>query len=302
MESVDKKPVVSIWCLVYNHEPFLRQCLDGFVMQQTNFRFEAVVHDDVSADGSADIIREYAARYPDIIKPIFEKNNQYSKKDGSLERIMIAACTGKYIALCEGDDFWIDSHKLQRQVDFLEANPGYSMCFHNAIEHLEDGSNQDKLFSNVNNQDYTGEYIYEKWIIPTASVVLCRDVFISEYYANLMVNPNFCFGDILLFISAAKMGKLRGMDFVGSVYRRQQNGMVFNTSDIKFFFHNLEIFKVIGGGYKEHARRLFFDYGIPLFFNLDDKKTKRIIMKNCFKANPIKAMWGFIKYGFNKMF
>lgn len=117
-------PLVSIRCLVYNHEPYLRQCLDGFVMQKTTFPFEAIVHDDASTDGSAAIIREYAERYPDIIKPIYETENQYSKHDGSLARIMDAAMhrNSKYIALCEGDDYWTDSDKLQLQVDIMEAD------------------------------------------------------------------------------------------------------------------------------------------------------------------------------------
>jgi glycosyltransferase involved in cell wall biosynthesis len=125
-------PLVSIRCLVYNHEPFLRQCLDGFVMQQTTFPFEAIIHDDASTDGSASIIREYAEKYPDIIKPIYETENQYSKHDGSLNKIMDAAIhpAVKYIAVCEGDDYWTDPQKLQLQVDFLESNPDYSFSVH----------------------------------------------------------------------------------------------------------------------------------------------------------------------------
>lgn len=121
--------MLSVRCFVFNHEPFLRQCLDGFVMQKTNFRFEAIVHDDASTDGSADIIREYAAKYPDIIKPIIETENQYSKKDGSLTRIMNTHTHGKYIAICEGDDYWTDPLKLQKQVDFLEENPEYGLIY-----------------------------------------------------------------------------------------------------------------------------------------------------------------------------
>lgn len=128
-ENNNSRPLmVSIKCITYNHEPYIRQCLEGFVMQKTNFRFEAVVHDDASTDGTADIIREYAEKYPDIIKPIYETENQYSKKDGSLGRIMDAACTGKYIAMCEGDDYWTDPLKLQKQVDFLETHLECSMC------------------------------------------------------------------------------------------------------------------------------------------------------------------------------
>lgn len=111
-----EQPMVSIKCLVYNHAPYLRQCLDGFVMQKTNFRFEAIVHDDCSTDGSQEIIKEYAAKYPDIIKPIYETENQYSKHDGSLSRIIYKHIRGKYIAHCEGDDYWTDPNKLQLQV------------------------------------------------------------------------------------------------------------------------------------------------------------------------------------------
>lgn len=119
------KPLAAIRCITYNHEPYIRDALEGFVMQKTTFPFVAIVHDDASTDGTAAIIREYAEKYPDIIKPIYETENQYSKKDGSLRRIMDEACeaTGaKYIATCEGDDYWIDPLKLQKQVDILESN------------------------------------------------------------------------------------------------------------------------------------------------------------------------------------
>lgn len=115
--------MVSIRCAVYNHELYIRKCLEGFVMQKTNFRFEAIVHDDASTDGSAAIIKEFAEKYPDIIKPIFEKENQYSKHDGSLGRIMDENSHGKYIAFCEGDDYWTDPLKLQKQIDFWSLIP-----------------------------------------------------------------------------------------------------------------------------------------------------------------------------------
>ena len=127
--------MVTIRCIAYNQERYIRDCLEGFVMQKTNFRFEAIVHDDASTDGTAAIIKEYAEKYPDIIKPILETENQYSKHDGSLQRIMAEGCKGKYVAFCEGDDYWTDPLKLQKQVDFLESHPDYSLCFHNAIMH-----------------------------------------------------------------------------------------------------------------------------------------------------------------------
>lgn len=137
-QAIDKakndpmRPLLVINCITYNHAPYLAQCLEGFVMQKTNFPFVALVHDDASLDGTSEILREYAEKYPDIIKPICDPTNRYSDK--SLDLIMnewINAYEPKYIAMCEGDDYWIDPLKLQKQVDFLEANPEYGMCYSN---------------------------------------------------------------------------------------------------------------------------------------------------------------------------
>lgn len=137
----DSIPKVIIRCLVYNHEPYLRDCLEGFVMQKTNFPFKAVVHDDASTDNSAAIIREYAEKYPDIIEPIYEKENQYSKHDGSLRKILDLATLKQnpYVAYCEGDDYWIDPYKLQKQVDFMDSHPECSMTCSNAKVLKRDG-------------------------------------------------------------------------------------------------------------------------------------------------------------------
>lgn len=125
-------PLVVIWCTTYNHEPYIKDALNGFIMQQTNFPFIAIIHDDCSTDNTTTILREYAEKYPDIIKPIFETENQYSKKDGTIDRIMeksIKESGAKYTALCEGDDYWIDPLKLQKQVNFLESHPDYGMVY-----------------------------------------------------------------------------------------------------------------------------------------------------------------------------
>ena len=124
------QPLVSICSAVYNHEPYLRECFEGFVMQKTTFAFEVLVHDDASTDGSADIIREYTAKYPEIFKPIYQQENQYSKGIKVSATYQYPRAKGKYIAFCEGDDYWTDPLKLQKQVDFLEANPDYVVCSH----------------------------------------------------------------------------------------------------------------------------------------------------------------------------
>lgn len=172
--------LVSIRCLVYNHEPFLRRCLDGFVMQKTNFKFEAIVHDDCSTDNSAAIIHEYAKKYPDIIKPIFESVNQYSKNDDSLRKIMDSACTGKYIALCEGDDYWIDPFKLQKQVDILENDNSVGMVrtnvdfYYHDLGRFEKGMMEKTPYNRI--QDTFKDYLLNGWFNAPMTTVWRRDI------------------------------------------------------------------------------------------------------------------------------
>lgn len=122
--------MVSVYCFAYNHEQYIRTALDGFVNQKTNFKYEVIVHDDASTDGTADIIREYEQKYPHIIKPIYQTENQYSKRVGIFDTFIKDKLQGKYIAICEGDDYWTDENKLQMQVDILENNPQYTACVH----------------------------------------------------------------------------------------------------------------------------------------------------------------------------
>lgn len=222
-------PLVSIQCLVYNHEQYLRQCLDGFVMQKTNFAFEAIVHDDASTDGSANIIREYADKYPDIIKPIYETENQYSKKDDSLRRIINAAFTpsSKYIALCEGDDYWTDPYKLQKQVDFLEAHGDVSLVFTRCHVLLKDKFIDDEYpnFKGINDCFFNSEQIYSKWIIPTASVLYRRELY--KYYNDTRIYA----GDIVLNLSMAEQGEVYGMSDYTTVYRINENGLTLSRKN-----------------------------------------------------------------------
>lgn len=173
--------LVSIRCTVYNHAPFIRECLDGFVKQKTNFKFEAIVHDDASTDGSADIIKEYAEKYPDIIKPILEVENQWSKHDGSIPRIMDANMSGKYVAICEGDDCWIDENKLQLQVDYMEKHNNCSMCFHDAKTYSFYTKDFIKKFNLPNkDKDYYSRHLFTiGWLAPTASIMYRREDLIS---------------------------------------------------------------------------------------------------------------------------
>ncbi len=131
---------VTIYCLVYNHEHYLKKCLDSLIHQKTNFKYSIIVHDDASTDRSAEIIRKYAEDYPDIIVPIYQKENQYKKGSGIIVRNYIEPLAkGKYIAICEGDDYWLSADKLQRQFDIMEKNPTCGICLHRTVEIKENG-------------------------------------------------------------------------------------------------------------------------------------------------------------------
>lgn len=215
-----EKTVVAIYCIVYNHEPYLRDCFEGFVMQKTNFRYVAIVHDDVSTDKSADIIREYAEKYPDIFKPIFETENQWSKHDGSLDRIMsdaIAATGAKYIAFCEGDDYWTDPYKLQKQVDFLEGHEEYSLCFHRVKCLMNDtGELKDEYMVGDMPGESTLVDIAKGNYIHTPSVVYRY----NEEITRKILSLGRCFpGDYILWVLIAEKGKIWKMEEPMAVYR-----------------------------------------------------------------------------------
>ncbi|MBR3769370.1 MAG: glycosyltransferase family 2 protein [Lachnospiraceae bacterium] len=128
---------VSIICNAYNHEKYIEDTLKGFVSQQTDFSYEVLIHDDASTDGTADIIRKYEKMYPDIIKPIYQSENQYSQKVKITSSIQLPRAQGDYIAICEGDDYWIDENKLQKQFDMLEEYDYLNMCVHAAYVEID---------------------------------------------------------------------------------------------------------------------------------------------------------------------
>ena len=293
--------LVSIRCAVYNHEPFLRQCLDGFVMQKTNFRYEAIVHDDASTDDSANIIREYAEKYPDIIKPILEIENQYSKRDGSLMRIMTEACRGKYFASCEGDDYWTDPLKLQKQVDYLETHPDCMLCFTNAIIHWEDDSGRpDRLFApQLEERDYEGHEMAEDWITPTASFLYRRSVCDSDFYRNLSNVPQMrIVGDIPLVLTCKHLGSVHALKDVTCVYRRQPNGFMLSSDSNRKIQHGdyrYAIYKVFGKEYLDSSvSRALYHYRLGLSYAKKEhnwRNWSRLLLRiaSVYLRHPISA-------------
>ncbi|MDE5757746.1 MAG: glycosyltransferase, partial [Allobaculum sp.] len=211
--------MVAIQCITYNHEPYIRDALEGFVMQKADFPFVAIVHDDASTDNTAEIVKEYAAKYPDIILPIYEEENQYSKRDGSLSHLLhitLNYTRAKYIALCEGDDYWIDPLKLQKQVDFLESHPNYGMCYTKA-KYFFQGNNQfTDIFGGPNE---TFEQFLMANTVPTLSAVFRHDIQ-SKYHKEIQPqSKKWSMGDYPLWLFFSHESKIKLIDNVTGVYR-----------------------------------------------------------------------------------
>ena len=130
---MDRDIKVSVICITYNHEKYIEQALRGFISQKTDFAYEVIVHDDVSTDGTINIIKKYQNEYPELIIPIFEEENQYSKGVSITRDIVLPLARGKYVAFCEGDDYWTDPHKLQKQYDYMESHSECGLCVHEAM-------------------------------------------------------------------------------------------------------------------------------------------------------------------------
>lgn len=213
--------MVSVCCLAYNHEKYIRRALKGFVAQKTDFEYEIFVHDDASTDNTAQIIREFAEEYPEFIKPIYQVENQYSKGVSISRKIIYPLMSGKYVAICEGDDYWCDEHKLQKQIDFLEKNLDYSACVHNTkilncitneISYINDTKeNTDLQFSKVVEEGNSQFQL---------SSVVCRKEFF--YLPDELIGKGFT--DYPLAVYLMLKGKVFYLKVVMSVYRLYANG------------------------------------------------------------------------------
>lgn len=225
-------PVVSISCITYSHENYIAEAIDSFLMQETDFPFEVLINDDCSRDNTTNIIREYEKKYPNIIKPIYQKENQYSKGVGSMNATFnFPRANGKYIALCEGDDYWTDPSKLQMQVDFLETNPPYSGCFHDCMRIYEGEKSNEKQHLRIGNRKIVQEVdlasIIDENNIATASIMFKN--FIKEIPKYLQETSK---GDYALMIMIAEQGKIKYLPGVMSAYRIHDGGIWSSRGEI----------------------------------------------------------------------
>lgn len=217
-----EKIKVSVICLVYNHEKYLRKCLDGFVNQECDFAYEVLIHDDASTDSSASIIREYEEKYPNIIKPIYQTENQYSKGVKISKNYIYPKAQGEYLAWCEGDDFWTDTKKLQKQVNFLDNNPEYSACAHRSILYNLKYDSKIIVPSISEDRDFTLDEIIKEdgELFSTNSFMTRKELYIKR--------PS-CFdakgfGDFQLYMYSAIAGKVHCLYDTMSQYNYMTSG------------------------------------------------------------------------------
>ena len=214
--------MVSAYCLAYNHEKYIRDTLEGFVSQKTDFPFEVFVHDDASTDATAAIIREYAEKYPRLIKPILQTENQYSQGIPIAKTHILPRMSGKYIAICEGDDYWCDPNKLQKQVDFLEAHPDYSACMHNTRK-LNAATGRETVMFGVKECDLDVPTMVAN---PSGVCHTSSFMYRREYMQNrpAFTNAVKTVGDYPLTIYLAMEGSVHYFPEVMSVYRAFTQG------------------------------------------------------------------------------
>jgi glycosyltransferase involved in cell wall biosynthesis len=280
--------LVSICCTAYNHAKFISECLDGFLLQKTNFNFEVLIHDDASTDGTQDIIKAYQAKYPNIIKPIFQTENQYSKGVKPFIKYLFPASQGKYIAMCEGDDYWTDPLKLQKQVDFLEANAEFVVCCHNAkiIDENSDVIQEKKIPSLNVDKVYTQDDLKLGGFLLTLSLV----------FRNLNIFKNFPLpkqkilnGDTYLISLLGKHGKGYYMENIkpavyrvhsGGIWSLKKNNTIFTTkSRITLYTGLKELHN------KDSVLKGYFDKRITDCFNILVRNLKNLSLKEVIWVN-----------------
>ncbi|RUR38696.1 glycosyltransferase [Clostridium perfringens] len=300
---MDQEIMVTICCVTYNQEKYISQAIESFLMQETNFKYEIIIHDDASTDNTTEIIRRYEEKFPDIIKPIYQVENQYSR--GIIpSQIVYKKAKGKYITICEGDDYWTDCNKLQKQFDFLENNPSYIATAHwceIVDKHgniSNDYTHKYKVF-NFKNNIYNLED-YKNNIIPGhINTIMYRNIYLEHKYDyEKMYLATKLVGDRTTYLILSLLGKINVMNEFMSCYRYVvEDGGTNYVSIVKdmnqsyFWFNyyeNLEKYSLEIMNKKISLKKLKYDSFIGGLFRYvkQPNNENKIILKKIFnKAN-----------------
>ena len=206
----------------YQHGPYIADALEGVLAQETEFEFEILVGEDDSDDNTRDICLDYQRRYPDKIKLFLNSRNDVIYIDGlatgrSNFMKLLAAAKGEFIALCEGDDYWCNPHKLQRQVETLRENPTASLCFHD-VQITEEGKDNVRFPDFGVSKTFSTQNLFTQWFIPTCSIVFRNDITLPAWFTDVLS------GDIALHFLAAEKGNILYLPELWGIYRRHPGG------------------------------------------------------------------------------
>lgn len=233
----DMPALVYVQVLTYNHEPYIKDCIEGILMQKTTFPVHIVVFEDCSTDKTTTILKDYQQQYPNLFTMYLQPINTYGKdiRKEALKPWYDTATKGKYIAKCEGDDYWTDPMKLQKQVEFMDKNEEYSLCFHNATVDYKDKYKNHSFNKIKRSKDISLKMVIHEWIIPTASIIFRNEMIESPEWASKIYS-----GDMTLALMAAKKGKIFYLNDNMSIYRRR-----FDNESISAMMKNREKFMVL---------------------------------------------------------
>jgi glycosyltransferase involved in cell wall biosynthesis len=216
-------PVVSVFNWAYNHAEFIRESIESILMQETTFPVEIIIHDDASTDGTAEIIREYESKHPQLFRNILQSENQWSQGKSVMEPLFTAP-RGEFIALAHGDDYWIAKEKLQKQVEILDQNPKYSMSASMHIEEkfsIHEGAVRILPASRpTKNNIYTIKDVIAAYPFHTSTAMIRNRFVLFPKWMNDVLN-----GDVCIFILHAAAGPIGFLDIVTSVYRLHKGGV-----------------------------------------------------------------------------
>lgn len=261
---------LSIIILSYNHQGFITKALEGVFIQKVNFPIELILCDDHSPDNTDTIIREYLKNTPPHIQV---KYTRHKNNMGSTPNFYFALkqVTGDYVAFCEGDDYWTDENKLQRQYNFLEQHPDYALCFHQAMNVSPYPEIDGTPFSIVEDRDYTPLEIYQHWVVHTATVMMKAQTLSTEAFRKTLADPTLQYFDTVLFLAASTIGKIRGFAQTMSAYRRHDAGLSFGAISFKRDLKHNHLDRIIaqyhGGKIKQFAEWQIFTRSYQDFFS-----------------------------------
>ena len=273
------QPLVSVNVPTYQHEDFIKECLDSILSQKTTFPFEILIGEDESTDNTPEICKEYARKHPDRIRLFLRDRKTSHLHDENGEPLfrfnvkwLRLSAKGKYIAVCEGDDYWTDEYKLQKQINFLESNPDYSMCFHNAMVFYT-YQKETHPFVDIEEGEYTGVDLYENRLIATASIVFVKKCIENKDY---FFNSNFFFGDLVTYLTIAECGRVWYFDESMCAYRKHRGGMmyqVFEDSENvrKFIIHQKQVVETFPAKYKKTGNKHISWFYFLLFSSIYKK-------------------------------